>query len=248
MDAHAMLFDFVSVCRVAVDDHSGLILGLFLAGLGGSLTHCAGMCGPFVLAQVMARLEALPAGAMSETHRLLGAALVPYHLGRATTYAGLGALAAGLVDAAGFRPLAALLLGLAGLFFLGYGLRRLGLALPGLAATAEGPVSRAISRLAKPLFARPVGTRAYGLGVALGFLPCGLVWGALAAAASAGDSLGGAFAMLAFAVGTIPALLAVGLAGHVAGSRWRETVGRVAPFLLVANAALLCYMAWRMTT
>src|SRR5258707_11622426 len=32
----------------------GLPLSLFLAGLAGSLVHCVGMCGPFVLTQVMA--------------------------------------------------------------------------------------------------------------------------------------------------------------------------------------------------
>lgn len=253
MNHDAMLFDLlasgISVCRVAVEDHSSLLASLFLAGLVGSLGHCTGMCGPFVLAQVMARLEALPASAMTETHRLLGAVLLPYHLGRAISYAGLGAAAAGLiggaVDATGLKRLSAVLLALAALFFLGYGLKRFGLSLPFLPATAEGPVGRAVARFAKPLLARPVGLRALGLGIALGFLPCGLLWGALAAAASSGDPLGGAFAMLAFAVGTMPALLAVGLAGHLAGRHWREAAGQAAPFLLVANAALLCYMAWR---
>jgi sulfite exporter TauE/SafE len=249
MDPQAMLFDFVSVCRVAVEDNSGLLASLFLAGLVGSLGHCTGMCGPFVLAQVMARLEGLPASAMTETHRLLGAALVPYHLGRTVSYAGLGAAAAGLaggtIDATGLKRLSALLLALAALFFLGYGLKRFGLSVPFLPATADGPLGRTVARLARPLFARPVGFRAFGLGIALGFLPCGLLWGAIAAAASSGDPLGGAFAMAAFAAGTVPALLAVGLAGHLAGSRWREAAGKAAPFLLVANAALLCYMAWR---
>jgi hypothetical protein len=31
---------------------AGLSLALFLAGLAGSFTHCVGMCGPFVIAQV----------------------------------------------------------------------------------------------------------------------------------------------------------------------------------------------------
>ncbi|MFN8928129.1 MAG: sulfite exporter TauE/SafE family protein, partial [Rhodospirillales bacterium] len=35
----------------------GLPLTLLLAGLVGGATHCAGMCGPFVLAQVGARLD-----------------------------------------------------------------------------------------------------------------------------------------------------------------------------------------------
>ena len=54
-----------------------LVLALFMAGLVGSAGHCAGMCGPFVLAQV---------GARTQLNRLAGSALLPYHLGRGTTY------------------------------------------------------------------------------------------------------------------------------------------------------------------
>src|SRR5262245_38327356 len=73
-------------------DAFGLPLALFLAGLVGSLTHCTLMCGPFVLAQVAGRLEA-GAAAGGELVRLAGAALVPYHLGRMTTYSVLGGVA-----------------------------------------------------------------------------------------------------------------------------------------------------------
>ena len=70
---------------------SALYGALFLAGLVGSLTHCAGMCGPFVLTQVGAGLETVPAAKMTEWTRLRGALLIPYHLGRFTTYVLLGA-------------------------------------------------------------------------------------------------------------------------------------------------------------
>ena len=56
---------------------------LFLAGLAGSATHCAGMCGPFVLGQVTAGLVARPG-----LSRLAAGALLPYHLGRAVTHTG----------------------------------------------------------------------------------------------------------------------------------------------------------------
>lgn len=254
MEQDAQLFDLmtqgIAVCRVAIEDNQGLLATLFLAGLVGSATHCVGMCGPFVLAQTVARLESLGAKQMREFHRLAGAALVPYHLGRTTTYMGLGAgaagLAAGLVDLTGLRQLSALLLAVAAVFFLGYGLQRLGVALPFLAKGGEGWWQRTVGRATKPLFSRPVGLRGYGLGLALGFIPCGLLYGALAAAASSGSVVGGAFAMLAFAAGTVPALLAVGLAGHVAGSHWREATNKVAPALLMLNAVILSYMAWQM--
>jgi len=237
-------------CRAVVVEHGGLMSSLFVAGLVGSAGHCVGMCGPFVLAQSVSRLEASPAAEMREFHRLAGGALVPYHLGRMTTYAGLGAaagaLAGGVIDLTGLRWLSAVLLCLAALFFLGYAVRRLGGLLPWLSVGGEGWWSRTIGEAAKPLFGRPVGVRGYALGVALGFLPCGLLYGAIAAAAARGGALTGALAMIAFALGTVPALVAVGLAGHVAGRQWQFLAAWVTPVLLAANAAALSYLAWRM--
>ena len=40
---------------------ASLPLALFLAGLAGGALHCAGMCGPFVLGQVMVCAAVLPA-------------------------------------------------------------------------------------------------------------------------------------------------------------------------------------------
>ncbi|WP_148561018.1 sulfite exporter TauE/SafE family protein [Magnetospira sp. QH-2] len=239
-------------CKVVAVDNSGLLVSLFMAGLLGGLTHCIGMCGPFVLSQVTARLEATPASAMREWQRLTGAALLPYHLGRMTTYMALGAgialLAGGAVSLTGYRWLSALLLGLAALFFIGYALRALvpSLSLMGSGGKGESWWSRNVGRVVKPLFSRPLGWRGYLLGLALGFIPCGLLYGALAAAASAGDPLAGVMAMGAFAIGTMPSLLGVGLAGHMAGLQWREGLIKVAPVLLVVNAAILSYMAWQM--
>lgn len=239
----------LSHCRAVAVEHGGLLTSLFLAGLLGSASHCVGMCGPFVLAQVVTRMEAVPASGMSEWHRLRGAALVPYHLGRTTTYvvlgAGVAALAGEVIDLTKVRWFSAVLLSVAALFFLGYAVRRLGVALPWLTSGGESWWSRTVGARVRPLFAQPTGVRGYLLGVALGFLPCGLLYGALAAAASSGGALSGAMGMVAFAVGTVPALLAVSLAGHLAGRQWQGAVARVTPVLLLLNAAALSYLAWR---
>lgn len=239
----------LAVCRVTVADHGGVLTSLFLTGLIGSLSHCAGMCGPFVLSQVAARLERVPVERMSEWRRLSGAALLPYHLGRATTYAGLGAvgaLAAGtLAGWSGFRFLAAGLLLAAALFLLGMAAPRLK-ALASGGAGGESWWSRSVGRWAKPLFASPTGLRGWALGAALGFIPCGLLYAALAAAAATADPLAGAFAMLAFAAGTAPVLVAVGAVGHFAVSRWRQPMLRWSPLLLAANAGVLGFMAWQL--
>jgi hypothetical protein len=228
-----------------VQDKGGLLLSLFLTGLVGSLSHCAGMCGPFVLSQVAGRLAGVGAARMTEWHRLAGAALVPYHLGRATTYAALGAVAAwlsGWLASAAFKALAAGLLALAALVLLGLAIP----AVKGFAAGGEGWWSRSVGRLAAPLFSSPTGVKGYALGVMLGFIPCGLLYAALAAAAASGEALAGALAMLAFAAGTVPMLVAVGAIGHAAVSRWRGLALRWAPALLVLNAGVLGFMAWRL--
>ncbi len=240
-------------CRVALDQQGGLIATLFLAGFAGSLGHCAAMCGPFVLCQVGSRLEALPAQTMSEWHRLCGSLLVSYHCGRATTYGVLGALAgwfAGQFGAlTGVRWMSVALLALAAAGFLAVA----GIKLGGK-PTAEGWLSGGVAagsvlaRLERPLWqgVGPVGWRGYALGLSLGFLPCGLLYSALAAAAAARDPLAGAMGLLAFAAGTAPALVAVGLVGHTAGRAWRGALSRIVPALMIGNAVFLGWLAWRL--
>lgn len=248
MDPLATLTLGLAICRVTVAENGGLLSGLFVTGLIGSLTHCTGMCGPFVLSQVAVRLEKVPVASMSEWHRLSGAALAPYHLGRATSYAGLGALggmASGwLAGWGGLRFLAASLLTLAALVLLGMAVPRL----KSLLSTAPGGSwwSRSIGGWARPLFASPTGLRGWLLGLWLGFIPCGLLYAALAAAAASGDALAGALAMLAFTAGTVPALVGVGVIGHFAIGRWREPVLKWSPLLLAANAGMLGFMAWQL--
>lgn len=249
-----LLREGLNHCAVVIDRDRGLLTALALAGLVGGSGHCVGMCGPFVLTQTAARLERAPLARMSEWSRLGGALLLPYHLGRATVYALIGAVAATVAGHVGALPglrwLSSGLLLLAAGFFLAYGLRGLGSRLPAWAqpskaAACGGGWTQAAARAVRPLFDAPAGWRGFLLGMALGFLPCGLVYGAVAAAAAAGDPLTGALGLLAFALGTFPALLAVGLAGHMAGRTWRDVAARVAPALMLVNAGVLGWLALR---
>lgn len=249
-----MLQEGLSHCTVVVQDNGHLLITLFMAGLLGSATHCMSMCAPFVLSQVTARLETVKLNQMSEFKRLSGAALIPYHLGRMTTYIFLGfavgLLAQGAIEFSGMKWISAALLIFAALFFLGYALKRLGVSFPQMpifgtkSQSEEGALSARFGKILKPFFARPVGINGYFLGLGLGFLPCGLLYGALAAAGASADILAGGFAMAAFALGTIPALVAVGIAGHMAGQKWRKAVTDLAPILLILNAGVLGYLAW----
>jgi sulfite exporter TauE/SafE len=170
--------------------------------------HCVGMCGGFVLAVSGPSLGArLP--------RLSSALLL--QLGKATTYAFLGALAGAL--GARFAHAASLSWGPRLLALLaGLGLALAGLTLLGLRArSGVGRWSAAVAAvwqrsLAPLLAARPKGSSLV-VGLAMGFLPCPLVYAGLAAAAATGAAAPGALTMAGVALGTVPALTLVALFG-----------------------------------
>lgn len=217
-----------------------LPLGLFLAGLAGSITHCGPMCGPFVLGQAADRMARIPASRMCEASRLGGALLLPYHAGRLASYATLGALAGtgglvlptGLVG--GFLALAAMLFAL-------QAFRRF---LPGLRGFGRSPQwwQATIGRLAARINRRHW-TGELLLGSALGFLPCGMLYAALLSTAASGGAWRGGVAMLAFGLGTVPALILVALAGQAAGRRWQRGMAVAAPAVMLLNAVLLAGLA-----
>jgi sulfite exporter TauE/SafE len=248
-----MLQELISVaiaaCQGAINSHGPLWLALFLTGLVGSATHCVGMCGPFVMSQTVARLETIPAQRMTEFQRLAGGALVPYHLGRMTTYVILGAIAGGLAETAihltGFSWISSALLLLAAVVFAGYAISRLTGRSISASANRENGLTSLITRRMRPFFEQPIGFRGYTLGVMLGFLPCGLLYAAWSAAAASGSAVAGGVAMAAFAMGTVPALVIVGYASRVAGTHWRGLAVRALPVILFLNATALSYMAFR---
>ncbi len=235
-------------CGAAATAHAPLLGALFLAGLSGGATHCAGMCGPFVLALSGARVIGAGSQPLAEWRRLTGAALIPYHLGRATTYVALGIAAAiltgGLAQTVGYPWIAALpLLATAAVF----AVTAVGAVVPSLAAASPGRfMGGVIGYFAAPLLRDPSGWRGYGAGVALGFLPCGLVYAAVAAAASTGGAVAAALGMLAFVLGTVPPLVAVAWLGALAARRYRTLARYVAPPVMAVNAAILILLAWRL--
>ena len=199
---------------------SALVLGL----LGGG--HCLGMCGGLMGALTMA----IPPEQRGKRLRLL----IAYNLGRISSYT----LAGLLIGLAGWavasspaamvlRVVAALLLISMGLYLAGWwsGLTRVEAIGKGLWRHIQPVASRLM-----PVTNLP---RALLLGALWGWLPCGLVYSTLLWAASQGDALDSALLMLAFGVGTLPVLIATGLAAERLMALLRKRSVRVAGGVLV---------------
>ncbi len=204
----------------------------FAMGVLGS-THCVGMCGGIASALAPAQRGAGRDGLL----------LLPLWMaaGRISTYAGLGAVvgtAGGLISTGLGGVLVPVLRGLLGLLLVAVGLSIAGW-WPRSMAWFEALGGIVWKRLA-PIGPRlmPVDSIARGLGVGAlwGFLPCGLVYAALAAASVSGASIRGAIWMALFGLGTVPAVAGAGwLAGGV--RVWVSGIGarRGAGVLLLAS-------------
>lgn len=169
--------------------------GIGLAGAG----HCLGMCGGI-------------AAALSLGGERRPLVTVSYHLGRILSYASLGALIgvlAGSIDLAvwtiGLRYLAGLLMIAMGLYIADWwrGLT--------IIERAGGRLWRPVQRWSSNLLPIRRWPQALGLGLCWGLMPCGLIYSALAWAATAQDAAQSGLLMLLFGLGTLPAMLATSL-------------------------------------
>lgn len=198
----------------------------FVGGLAGSL-HCVGMCGPFALA--------LGSGERRVWRSLL------YNLGRVGTLLGLGALSGAfgaVVLASGPAVLAGRVLALvAGTFMLVIALEALGLASilgPRAAALAQATVGRALAVVLRS--GSPAAALAFGAMNA--FLPCHLIYAFVAQAAATASAAEGTAVMAAFGLGTVPAMLGLGLSGRLLSARLRRLLGPAAGLLVLLFALL----------
>lgn len=231
-------------CQVAIESHGNILLSLFLAGLIGSSSHCVGMCGPFVMAQVTSDVSENA----TLFERVKGAALLPYHLGRITTYVGLGIIGAMasqfLVGTPVQKGVAFVLLGVAGIIFVANAVPSIKQYFGFSSATKiSGYVGQVLGKLARPFFAGASSFRRWILGVLLGFLPCGLVIAAVMAVASTGDPVAAAMGMAAFGLGTIPALFLVSNGTIFAMKRWPAEVQKIATGVMAINGVSLMVLA-----
>jgi hypothetical protein len=175
--------------------------GLFLMGLIGGATHCITMCGPFVISQG------------GDLKKLSDIALVPYHTGRIITYVGLTIVLYSMVNIMAFyAPVKTIfiapLLFLAGLLFIVNATPRFNVIFPWIRQITL-PIPY---KWTQKLFSKT--QNRFVMGLILGFMPCGLVLGAMMIASSASSMTQAALSIVAFGVGTIPALILTAMGGQ----------------------------------
>jgi len=204
-----------------------LALGGLSLGLVSSL-HCVGMCGPLALS--------LPMQHLNRMQQVV--AMVLYNAGRVITYSFIGLLlgiAGRSLYLAGLQQWFSVI---AGLVMLMLAIRLLFLkkvVTPNWLQFFYGGILRIMGRFLQPQ--RPV---AYLLpGIANGFLPCGMVYLALAGALSTSQPGKSVLFMFLFGVGTVPAMLFMGLMSWRIKLSIRQHWKQVMPFIVAGMAFLL---------
>ncbi len=219
------------------------LLAMLLSGIAGGFGHCISMCGPLVAAFSVGETR------QGILHHLL------YNLGRVTTYTILGAIVglsgSFLVLAASIEQLQRAIMIIAGLSIIIMGLSTAEW-LP-LLPTKSCNASSSLMQKIMVLFNAPRSIGAwYPMGVVLGFLPCGLTYTALLAAARSGmeahhpvaGMLQGALMMMLFGIGTSPALILVGKVVNTISNRMRRWFYRVASIIMIATGVWFVVKGW----
>ena len=177
-----------------------LFLAAFSMGLFGS-PHCLGMCGGIVTAFGLSMQH------VSDSKK--NGLILTYHLGRLISYSLLG-LIASLVGVAIFQSIMS---NSAPRIVLGAVLVLIGLAMLGLPLFNQLEKVgmrfwQSLAPIRKKVFPIDSFGKALFAGLLWGFLPCGLVYGALMMAIAGNNVATGAALMFVFGLGTMPMLIA----------------------------------------
>ncbi len=220
-------------------DFASSYLVAFIMGLLSSL-HCVGMCGSIIGTLTLS---------LSPEIRNKKTTLLPfvlnYNLGRISSYTLAGAFAgllllpiSGMYGHRFLQLLSALVMASAGLYIAGW--------FPRFAYIEKAGIRlwKKIEPIGRRLIPVKTRTQAYLFGMVWGWLPCGLVYSALAVAATAGDVGKSALTMLAFGLGTLPAVLSIGIMTGILTKLSRMQRFRQAVGLFMIIIALLAAFPW----
>ena len=221
------------------------LVASFIIGFLGSL-HCLGMCGPIVLAYSLQFKDQRtdPRTLKSSFFRNGFIHHLGFHSGRLLVYAFLGGAAAAFFHLAGMSQLVnrfqGWLVSFAGVLMVYFGLVFLKiLHLPGFLSNSSAGKGSPLGRLVSFGIMSPGPGSKIVLGMATGFLPCGLSWAMAARSAATQNIPEGFLIMAAFGLGTVPVLFLSGLAASFFSLRIRFLGERLAACSLILLGLLL---------
>ncbi len=212
-----------------IDPVYSIVLSTAFLGSG----HCIGMCGPIVAALSLSP-QAKRKGVLFH---------LCYNTGRITTYVFIGVLAGWLGSLLNktetFSMVSHSILLLTDVFIIALGLATIGIFERIRIIPLEFPgIIRAMTNSVSRLQKLPVVFSAFPIGLIMGFLPCGFLYAIALAAAGRGSPSKGGLIMLAFGLGTLPALFLFGSAVHWLTTTVRREMLRWAGVLVVCMG---CY-------
>jgi sulfite exporter TauE/SafE len=305
-----------------------LVSSLASLGFFGGFTHCTGMCGPLVISQVSNNLSKTSLANYNFLTRLKNCALIPYHLGRITTYSSIALISKLLIksfdETRFYEIFSAILLIISASFFLKIFLednnfflkkyyflknkilkffnsqknfssedfsskkissekiftkeisgeeifsknissknisskkiiskkfiakKLLGFLLIFKNMLFDNlpknfflkKIRQKISQKFSKLFANPCGLNGFYLGLILGFLPCGLIYGAVSITLNFSSPIYSAIGMFIFGLSTFPALF---FTGYFGGFIFKfKSLKFLAKFIIFLNIVMLLMLA-----
>jgi sulfite exporter TauE/SafE len=213
------------------------LIGVFMIGLMGGFGHCIGMCGGFVLTYTLKVNENDFIEKPNWWQRLSPHLL--YSTGRIISYMIIGNLL-GLLGTAIDSMVALRVQGFLEIFA-GAVMILMGLDLAGIIPNLNPntfPGVNPFKKLVTNLFTKVRRDNIIGLGFVLGFIPCGLVYAAGAKAIASSSIVGGMLIMLAFGIGTMPAMVVTGLVSGRIPRKLQSYIYRVAALLVIILGVL----------
>jgi len=203
-----------------------LLLSGFVLGFAGCV-HCVGMCGPLALS--------LPFQQFTGWQKVL--AVAGYHFGRISSYMIIGIIAGIFGRGLNWFGLTQILSIVLGSFIV------LSVVLPRLFSKLNLPFLNGFKQwqitTMQTILQKRSAPSMYFFGILNGFLPCGLVYTAVAASLVAHTITESVLFMGSFGLGTVPAMLLLVLAAQSLSGGFRQQIRKLIPILSLIIGILL---------